>query len=130
MKLKSNPAMVAITTIIIISAISVLVVVFVVLIGVDLLELGLHDTRAEQTFAGSEGCLEEALFSTVTNSSYTGESLTVGSVDCVVVVSGSSTDKTVSISAEHGSGFVADIEAHVNRTTAPPSIIDWDKTAN
>ena len=130
MKLKSHPALIALTSVIVIGSLALLLVIFIIFAGLDLLELGLNDTKYSQTFAGSDGCVEEALLKVISSSSYSGESLTVGDVDCEISVSGSGRIETVTVSANHESGYAADIETTIDYNTSPASLDDWDKTLN
>jgi hypothetical protein len=128
MKLKAQPAMLVLSSMIVIGGLALLIVLLVVLSSVDLLQQGTYDNEFNETFIGSDACAEEALLKLNSNSSYTGENFTIDSVQCTVSVSGTGSTRTLTVSATQGSVYVSDLELTIDVSTSPISISNWEQT--
>jgi hypothetical protein len=127
-----TPAMTALTTVIAVGSIALLIVVFVVVAGVDLVQQGLYDTEYSETFLGADACGEKALSNLNTNHSYTGElALIIGDISCDVVVGGSGDTRTIQITATQGTLYVSRVEISVSDLNSPPiTVSNWEEVSS
>ncbi|MEK7146289.1 MAG: hypothetical protein AAB802_03840 [Patescibacteria group bacterium] len=130
MKLRSHPAVVALITVIVIGAIGLLVGLFMITSAIDIVQTGHQEGKSIETFAGADGCMEHALDTLNLNSSYVGESITVGNVSCDITVTGSGTTRTVLASATLDSIYTTVIQVEVTISPKPMEITDWTETTN
>lgn len=127
MKLKSHPALMALTTMIVIGAMALLITVFVLFTGIDLLQQGLNDVGSNETFTGADACAEEALVALRADTEYAGGDITVGDVTCTVTIASDGDGRTVTIDASQGLAYAHDLELIVNIGTNPISVTSWEE---
>lgn len=99
---KSNIGFVALTTVLVVSAVVLFVTISISLLGVDEARSSLDYKKGQETLLIAEGCAEEALIRLRSDSSYVGTAtaLTVGNGNCTIVVTGTLPDKNITIQAE------------------------------
>ncbi|MBT4384406.1 hypothetical protein HOD30_01515 [Candidatus Peregrinibacteria bacterium] len=128
-----KPALTALTMVIAVGSIALLIVVFVVVAGVDLLQQGLYDTEYSETFLGADACSEKALSNLNTNHSYAGElALIIGDISCdIVVVVVDSDTRTIQVTATQGLVYVSRLEISVSNLNSPPiTVTNWEEVSS
>lgn len=125
--LKAKPALMTLTSVLAIATVGLLIALFVVLGGIDLIQQGLYDSEYSETFVGSDACAEEALLELNNDSGYSGGSFTIGSISCTATVSGSGSTRTLSVTASQGDLYVSDLELSIDLSTSPISITNWEQ---
>jgi len=122
-----RPAIVSLSTVIALGVVSLLIVLFSVLAGIDLIEQSHRSIETQETFAGGEGCVNEGLLELSGNVSYTGGNITIGSVDCVISVTGSGGSRTISVTATQGTQYTQSIEVDLDVSVRPFIITNWEE---
>lgn len=126
LKLKSHPALMVLTTMLAVGGMVLLVLLFVLISGIDLLQQGIHDTQKVETFAGADACAEIALNELNLDVNYSGSSYTIGAVSCTVNVQGGGASKTLQIEAHQNNQYFYNIEIDVDTNADPLSIDNWE----
>lgn len=117
----------SLTAVIAIGAVAVLIVLFLMMTGIDLMQTSLHEVSYNKTFAGADGCVEEALMEIRDDRNYTGESLTLGDVSCTIVASRSGNDVTITVDASNGTNYVSDIDVQLDVSGQTMTIVSWEE---
>ncbi len=129
MRFQKTPALMNLTAVLALGAIALLVVVFVVTSGVDLVQQGLYDDEYQETLTGADACVEEVVVRLSTDSAYAGEAFTIGSVDCTTSVADAGGNyRTVTVEAVQGALYVSRLTVTVNLNTNPISISNWEES--
>ena len=97
MKNNNQKGMVALLTIIIVSASTLIMAISSSLLGMGELDLGYTTGRAGETLVLADGCLEEALWKIKKNVSYSGESLVLSNGSCIINVASNGNDRTITV---------------------------------
>jgi hypothetical protein len=132
MKLRAHPALMVLTTMLLIGSLAVLIVVMVVVSGIDQLQQGLNDTKYNETFVAASACIEEAMFRLNADGSYAGGAFTIGDVECTATVTNlGGTDRLVNVEATTNIlEYVSRLEVTVDLSTSPMTIVNWEEVDN
>lgn len=122
----TRPAFLSLSSVLAISAMALLIAVFLVVSGIDLLQQGLNDSEYSETLVGADACAEEALLRLNSDSGYSGELFTIGQVNCTVSVSGAGSSRTLSLTVSQGSKYVSDLELTVDLSGTPIEVTNWE----
>jgi hypothetical protein len=129
-----QPALIALTTMIVVGAVGLLIVTFVLISGVDILQQGHYEAEYAETLAGAEACADEALVLVSNGTLTAGGSagpLTIGSITCnATAVSGGGSILEVELTANQGTTFYSRIQVTVDTSTAPISITNWEEVSS
>jgi len=101
------------TSMILMAAIVVIVSLSIGVSSINQSEISLYSNLGLRTVINIDGCGEEALIRLSRDADYIGETLTVGNTTCVISVSGSGANRTVSIAGTNGN-FVKILEIEAN----------------
>ncbi len=102
------------TSLLIISAVTIAIVMSISLLGVDEAKSSLDVKRAFETLKIADGCGEEALYRLKNDPNYAGGLLIVGDGECTINISPSGVGRTINISAQlTEANFVKKIEVSV-----------------
>lgn len=107
--------------VVIVSAVALMIAMTATLKGIDETQTGAHQNKSLETFSATDGCLDEGLLELSNNSSYTGETLTLGDISCTIVVTGIGISRTINVVATYGTDYDREIEATV--TLSPEFVI-------
>ncbi|KKQ51850.1 MAG: hypothetical protein UT19_C0005G0033 [Candidatus Woesebacteria bacterium GW2011_GWB1_39_10b] len=120
----------ALTSILIISAITLSIAISISLLGVGEAKSSLDYKKGGETLKIAEACVEEALLRLKSDESYLGASLTVGDGLCNISVSGSGLDRTIDVTAQitNGISYTKKIQVTAKRTGTAINITGWNET--
>lgn len=92
-------------------------------------QIGLYQSRSSVAFYNVDGCAEEAILKINRNNSYTGETLNLANVVCVISVSGTGLNRTINVVGTSSEGYVRNIGITV---TISPSfaVTSWQENIN
>jgi hypothetical protein len=134
MILRAHSALMVLTSMIVVGSIALLITVFVIMGGIDLLEQGLVDTEYNQTFLAADACAEEALQSLNSNHAYSGGDFVIGTppdeVDCTITVVSALDIRTITVVATQDAKYVSDLELTVDVGVSPIEVTNWEQVAN
>ena len=117
---------VAFTSLLVISAITLAVVITSSLMGVSEARSSLDFKRGLETYNIAVSCVEEALLKLKNNPGYTGSSLIVGDGECTIEISVAGTARTINVYATlSSSASVKRIQAEAQVGTGSVSIQNW-----
>lgn len=94
----NNKGAIGILTTLVLGIVLVMLAVAVVLTGISSRTNAFVFNQSEKTFIGLEGCIEDALVRLSRDNTYAGGMYDVGDVECEAVVSGSGTDRQLTVS--------------------------------
>lgn len=97
--MNSKNGFIALTSILVISAVALAVTVSISLLGVGEAKSSLDFKKGQEALKIAEGCVEEALLRLRDDASYSGGSLNVGNGSCTINISGTGSDRTIDVSA-------------------------------
>ena len=93
---------IALTAMVVLGAVIVLIVSSVTLLGISSRYNSMQLHESDVVFIKAEGCMEEALLQLSRNSDYSGSSYSIDGADCIVSVSGSDSQRVITLEAfEH-----------------------------
>jgi hypothetical protein len=120
----------ALTSIIIVSAITLAIAVSISLLGVGEARNSLDFKKGQSTLLSAEGCIEEALIRLKLDEGYPGGSLNVGDGACNISVSGTGADRTIDVAAQttNGSTYLKRIQVTIRRAGTAVNITGWSET--
>lgn len=127
-KTKYNKGAAALLTIVIIGAASLLMAIGSARLGLGELETGFIEVRGAGVFTLAQGCLEETIHRLKKNSSYTGQTLSVGAGSCIIGVSGSGPTRTITSTATIDS-YTRKLEIIIDMSNPIISISSWNEIA-
>lgn len=120
---------IAFTSLLIISAVALLVATSAALLGVGAAKSSLDHKKGQETLFVAQSCLESALLQLRNTATYTGGSLNVGDGSCTITVSGAGTNRTINIQATIPGPplFVRKLQAAVKRTGNSLNLLTWQE---
>ena len=128
MDLHSQKGAIAILTVVIVGAATLLMAYSASLLGLGELEMGYLSQKGEETFFLTDGCIEEAMHRLRKNTNYSGSSLNLGSGSCIIGVSGSGLSRTITATGTIGVHTkVVSTELLLKTSTTSASIINWEE---
>lgn len=116
---KNKKGFIAFTSLLIISAITLVVSISIATLGVSSARGSLDFKKGKETYEIAKSCAEESLIRLRNNATYTGGNLTVGDGSCTIAVSGTGSNKTidvVSIISNPAPSFTKKIRVITKRT--------------
>ncbi|MFH1632227.1 MAG: hypothetical protein ABIA47_04425 [bacterium] len=117
----------ALISILIFTALIALMAVSVGLMGLNNLEAGFSEQISTDVILSAESCVEEAMLRLTRNSSYAGGSLSVGEVDCDIVVTGAPCGNcTIAVEASR-EFYTRNIVADVAVSGLSVDILTWEE---
>lgn len=84
--LKNKKGISVLISIIIISAVALIIATTAALTAIDQTQSGLHLTKSLETSAAAQSCLQQALFNLKTNPNYTGEKFNIADINCEIII--------------------------------------------
>lgn len=124
----SHPAIVTLTTMIVIGFVSISIVLLVILSSVDILQQGIYDTEYQKTFVGADACAEEVLLRLNSDHDYAGDAFTIGTIACTASVTDEGSGvRTIRIVATQGAIYIHTLELTVNVNSSPIAISNWEE---
>jgi hypothetical protein len=121
-----NKGAVALLTIVIIGAASLIMAIGAARLGLGELETGQTEINGAQTLVLADGCAEEALGRLRKNSSYAGDTLSVNDGSCIIAVTGSGSNRTIESTANIGL-YTKKIEIQITINSGIISINSWNE---
>lgn len=103
--------------VLILSAVLTLLVTTASLGGIQETQNAFRHRQGRAVFAAANGCMEEALLSLNQNHAYTGETLVLNGVSCIVSITGSGTTRTLEVQAAQGN-YARRLQATVDFSAA------------
>lgn len=82
-----NKGFIALTTVLMITAVGLAIAASVALLSIGEVQTGLSLFKGEETYAFVDGCMEDALHKTATNPSYSGGTITRPEGTCTITAS-------------------------------------------
>ena len=119
----------ALTSILVISAISLAIAVSISLLGVDEAKSSNSYKFGQQTIKIAESCIEEALLRLKVNPSYNGDSLNVGSGTCNISITANGAQRTISVTAQTVAevDYLKNIEVTAVLAGTAINILSWNQ---
>ena len=94
-----NHGYIAFSSLLVISVVALAISISVALQGVTESQASLTFKKGKEALMAANGCAEETLLRLRNDVNYTGGSLILGDADCIVIVSGTGADRTISITS-------------------------------
>jgi hypothetical protein len=118
---------VALTTMLVISAVALAASISISLIGVSRVKNSLDFKKGQETLKIAEGCAEAALLGLRDDVDYSGGSLIIGNGTCTIGISGAGSNRTIDVEAtiSDSSTYVKRLQLTVVRTGNSINIITW-----
>ncbi|MFA6992278.1 MAG: hypothetical protein WC269_03290 [Candidatus Gracilibacteria bacterium] len=120
---------IALISVVIVSAILIILVLGISETQISTSYQYLNSASSKDLYYSAEACLEEAIFRTEENTSYTGGILDLGTESCTISTSGTSS-KTISITVT-SENYTQNFEALINVTTNGQAnnveLLNWTK---
>jgi len=124
---------IALISLLIISAFTLLIVLAASEASVSTYERYLNESSGETSYYGAESCLEEAIIRLESDTNFAGGTLTIDNdTTCTITVAGT-TDKTVSISVDflnYTQNYEAVIRLIQNGSIYNSELISWQEIGN
>jgi len=119
----------AITSMIVISVVVLAIATSVALMGIDHAQNSLSTTKSLEANTMAKSCVEEALYRLRDDANYTGGSLVFTDGSCVIVISGTGSNRDISsISTITGPpSYVYSLLVSVKRTGQSINITNWQE---
>jgi hypothetical protein len=95
--IKNQKGMAALLTVVVISAVAIIIALSATLLGIGESEMGYTADRATEAFSVADGCMEEALNRLRKDDAYAGGSLNLGSGSCIISISGLGSTRTITV---------------------------------
>jgi len=105
----------ALITTIVISTVALLLIVGMTLTNIDLNQTSINRKMGADIFYGADSCVEEASNLLRNDNNYTGGSLAVSGVNCTILVEGSGTQRTLTVTTSLDGKYFRGVRA----------IVDW-----
>lgn len=115
-KNQSQHGYVAVSTVLLLSAMILMSAVSLVALGIGESQAAFAGTRGEEALTLVEGCTEDALYKLWENASYTGGAITRPEGSCTIAVSNSNPTYTLTITATSAT-YTRSIQVVATRTT-------------
>ena len=98
-----NRGSIALISLLIMSAFTLLIVLAASEASISTYQIYLNESSGETAYYGAESCLEEAIMRIEGDSDFSGTTLAIdASTSCTITVTGTSEQKTISISVNYG----------------------------
>lgn len=125
-----NDGFVAFTSLLVISAVALIVAISIALLGIGESRASLDFKKGQEVLKAAEGCVEEALLRLRDSGLYSGGALNVGDGSCNIVISGSGSSRTITVEATISDppDYVRNIEVTVKRTGNSINILTWQES--
>jgi len=81
-----RPGAMLLLTVLVMGAVALAIVMSMAMRGIGEMGMAMGEARSQEAFAVSDGCLEEGMLRLALSSSFTGSTLTLGSVQCSITV--------------------------------------------
>lgn len=122
-----RPAIVSLSTVIALGVVALLIVLFAVLAGIGLIEQSHRSIQTQETFAGGEACVNEALLELSQDFTYEGGGSSIGPITCTIVISGVGDSRTISVTATQGTQYTQLIQVDLDVSSRPFVITNWEE---
>ena len=121
---------IAFTSLLIISAVALAIAASISLLGVDEAKSSLSFKKGQESLKLAEGCLEEALIRLRDDNTYSGGSLNLGDGSCTIGVSGSGSDRTITIQSTISDppDYIKNLTATVKLTGNSIKLVTWTES--
>jgi len=132
-ELKKQKGAIALITIIIISAASLLMAYTASILGFRELDTGYVSSKGEEAFSLTDGCVEEALYRLVIDSSYSGGSLSLSNGSCIINVTANGNDRIVAVVGTVSGpieDYVKRVEVDLTLSGYQVTINSWEEKQN
>jgi len=116
---------VALLTVIIISAAVLIMALNASLLGLGELDLGYTSQKAGEVFSIADGCMEEALRRLRLDAAYSGDALNLGSGSCIIEVDTIGSISTIIVTANIDNTYYKKIQTTANVIDSVISINNW-----
>jgi len=115
---KNIKGYIALTSILVITAVVVGIIISITYLSIGELKNSLTLKKGKEVYLLAYGCVEEGLLNIRNDVNYTGTTLNIGNGSCTIAVSGTSSDKALSVIAEIGGPprYVKKLNAEVKMT--------------
>lgn len=121
-----NRGATAILTVVIIGAAALIMAVAASYLGLGELDMGYVSQKGGETFAVADGCAEEALRHLRINTSYTGDTLSLGGGSCIISISTAGADRTITVTSTIGD-FNKSLEINLTLSGDVITINSWSE---
>jgi hypothetical protein len=115
----------AITVMIIVLAMALIVISTTAMIGTDNLDIGYSAQASNDALLSAESCAEEALVRLSRDSNYSGGSLTIGSAQCSIIITGVPCGNCVIDVEAVRDDYTRSVQVGVTVTGTSIDITDW-----
>ena len=129
MKNTGEKGMVALLTVIIIGAATLIMALSSSLLGLGELSLGYTASKSSVVMAMTDGCLEEALYQIKLNSSYTGGTLVLDEGSCIINIVPTGDNRIVTVTGTIGN-YHKKIEVNLTLSGEQIIINSWKEKDN
>lgn len=116
-KITNSSGMIAFTSLLIISAVTLAIATSISLLGVNEARNSLDVKRSTEALKISDSCIEEAIYRLKSDSTFTGATLNVGNGQCSMSITGSGGDRTIiSTGTINGTPYTRKVQAGIKFT--------------
>jgi len=121
---------VALLTIVIVAASTLILAYSASLLGLGELDLGYTSQKGNEAFAIADGCMEESLRRLRLNVEYTGETLITSNGLCIISIGTAGSNRTVTVTASTTDSYHKKLEANITlsaSSTPTITINSWEE---
>lgn len=120
-----NRGFTAITSVLIISAVVLVISISVSLLSIGEGQSGLATYKGEASYFLTDGCVEDALLKAKQNASYTGGTLTRPEGSCTISIS--KAGNTWTVTASNSGTYTKSIQVIIQRTGSSVTVSSWNE---
>lgn len=120
----SQDGVVSLTVAVVVFFAALAIAMSVQFIGIGDLQEGAQDQQAERAFQVADSCVQESLLRLSRNSSYTGDTLSVGSDSCTIVVTGGGSSRVITVTAT-AQQSTRRVQVDVSLSGSTVTVVDW-----
>ncbi len=126
---KKQAGLMAISSLLIISAVALAIAVSISMIGIGEAQNSLTYKKGAEVLKVAESCVEESLLRLRDDVNYSGGSLQVGNGSCTINVIGAGSDRTIDVTGTISGPpqFVRQLQLTVKRTGQSINILTWQE---
>jgi len=127
--MKDQRGIAALMTIVIVSAATLIMAYTASFLGLGELDLGYTFSRDGEVFSFTDGCVNEAIYRVISDSSYSGSSLSVSEGSCIINVTGTGNDRTIIVTGTVGN-YYKKIQTEITLSGGNAIINSWQELDN
>lgn len=120
----------ALLTIVIVSASALIMAYSSGILGIGELDIGYTAAQGEEALSLADGCIDEALRRIRLDTSYSGGNITTTNGSCIIIVSPSGSDRTITVTASTTDSYYKSIETNISLSGNTITLNSWEEKSD